>query len=170
MIKYRLWLKARSTILIFTGCALLFTSFGCEAFVRKFTRKSKKEETVEMVLAPEEYKNPLTKEELYKKYLLFWKSWQDELITSLIEKRSQKKILDCADESIKNLNNMRELLKENRYKRIDFYIRQMWNLRDALSDDIYSNNLGTNMERAETIKRGVLRDFAFQKVKNDIVK
>lgn len=53
---------------------LLFISFlmvsltGCEAFVRKFTRKPKdKMKTEELVLIPEEYKPPqLSKEEKYR--------------------------------------------------------------------------------------------------------
>ncbi|MFA5150687.1 MAG: hypothetical protein WC433_07270, partial [Candidatus Omnitrophota bacterium] len=72
----------RRWFLLFTFYFLLFTLCGCEAFVRKFTRKSKKDKVpVEMVLAPEEWKGPqMTKEEQYRQYFVFWQSWQDELI------------------------------------------------------------------------------------------
>ena len=59
---------------------------GCEAFVRKFTRKPKKENLPqeELILVPEEYKGPnLTKEELYRQNLLFWGCWQDSPLCSI---------------------------------------------------------------------------------------
>ena len=82
---------------------------GCEAFTRKFTRKSKKPDaTVEMVLTPEEYKGPeMSKEELYRQYYLYWSSWQEELINALTQKSSLKKKIDCAQEAAKNLMNMK---------------------------------------------------------------
>ena len=45
------------------SCSFLFTLIGCAAFVRKFTRKRKKEDLPqeEMVLAPEEWKGPQMK-------------------------------------------------------------------------------------------------------------
>jgi hypothetical protein len=46
----------RTAVILF----LVFTLTGCEAFVRKFTRKPKQEYTEPPVLAPEEYKGPLT--------------------------------------------------------------------------------------------------------------
>ena len=86
---YRLPFKI---ILLATCYLLLATLIGCEAFVRKFTRKSKNPVEEVMVLAPEEYKGPQqTKEELYRQYFLFWKSWQDELIESLLQNKSNKK-------------------------------------------------------------------------------
>ncbi|MBM3255730.1 MAG: hypothetical protein FJZ08_05460, partial [Candidatus Omnitrophica bacterium] len=70
----------KSQIALAVTIYLLLVSFlGCEAFVRKFTRKSKKEDLhrEEMVLAPQEYQKPkLSKEEEYRQYLLYWKSWQ----------------------------------------------------------------------------------------------
>jgi hypothetical protein len=153
-------------ILIFAFCIL---SSGCDAFVRKFTRKPKKEAFLaeEMVLVPEEYKGPqMTKEELYRQYFLFWKSWQDELIASLSEKRSQKKQIDCAEEAIKNLVNLKTLLNEEKQKELDIYIKRLKDLRDLISQDLYGSNIVTHLQKAEWIKRDILRNFSYHKVKD----
>ena len=98
----------RRIIVTALGVWCLVVFVGCEAFIRKFTRKpkNKKSDVQEMVLVPEEYKGPqMSKEELYRQYILFWKSWHDELLNSLSSSRSHKKRVSCIDEAIKNIND-----------------------------------------------------------------
>lgn len=162
-------MKSR-TILLVTSYLLLVTLFGCDAFVRKFTRKPKKENLPEqeLVLAPEEYKAPqVTKEELCRQYLLYWKSWQDELITSLsYGGTNHKKQVDCANESIKNIKSLRELLSTEKQKKLDTYIAQLENLKESVSKDTYGGNITANRTTAERIKRNILRDFSYRKLKD----
>jgi len=164
-------IKRRLTriILLAVCCSLLVTLAGCEAFVRKFTRKPKKENLPqeEMVLAPEEYKGPqMSKEELYRQYFLFWKSWQDEIIASLSEKASHKRQVYCAEEAIKNLDSLKELLNEERREKLDIYIVRLKELKDLIAEDLYSNNASGYIQNAERIKRDILRDFSYQKIKD----
>ncbi|MEW6101054.1 MAG: hypothetical protein AB1481_02030 [Candidatus Omnitrophota bacterium] len=150
----------------------LFTSCGCDAFVRKFTRKPKKESmpAEELVLAPQEYTGPaMSTEELYRQYFLFWKSWQDELISALSSRASQKKQLDCINEAIENLVNLREYLKEDRKKILDKYITESDVLKQKISIDIYSNNASLTIREAERIRRNILRDLSFSKVKDSLI-
>jgi hypothetical protein len=157
-------------ILIFGFCIL---SLGCDAFVRKFTRKPKKENLPEreLVLAPEEYKGTqLTREELYRQYLLYWKSWQDELITSLSHGANHKKQIGCADEVIKNIKSLRALLNEERQKKLDIYIAQLESLKGSIAKDTYGNNIVNNRSTAERIKRNILRDFSFRQIKDYLAK
>ena len=156
-------------ILLSTICYLLSTMLGCDAFVRKFTRKPKKEGLPheEMVLAPEEYKGPqMTKEELYRQYFLYWRSWQDELIESLRSGKNHKKQIGCLDEAIKNLGELRSLLSEDKQKKLDIYINQLKDLKELVNKDIYGNNLDGNRMTAERIKRNILRDFSYNKIKD----
>ena len=147
---------------------LLFNLFGCEAFTRKFTRKSKKTDTtVEMVLSPEEYKGPnMTKEELYRQYFLYWKSWQDELINSLTYKTSLKKKVDCANEALKNLVNMKMLLVLNAQKNFDAHISKMTDLMMDIKKDVYSQDDNRNCQRAERIKANIQRELVYPKIRN----
>jgi len=149
---------------------VIFTS-GCDAFVRKFTRKPKKENQPkqELVLVPQEYKPPkMTKEEVYRQYFLYWKSWHDELINSLSGGSSHKKQIDCANEAINNLEALRVTLQEAKQKKLDAYINQLKGLKKEIVEDLYGNNISTNRSTAERIRRSILRDFSYNKISKDI--
>jgi len=152
----------------FLSGILLINLLGCEAFTRKFTRKSKKtDQTVELVLAPEEYKGPnMTAEELYRQYFMYWKSWQDELINALSQNASLKKKVDCAEQAIKNLVNMRSLLIEQAQKNLDVYIARSQDLLADMQKDVYGAENKRNNDVAERIKSDVQRGFIYPKVKN----
>lgn len=148
---------------------LLFAMLGCDAFVRKFTRKPKNDKIVheEMVLAPEEYKWPeMRKEDLYRQYLLFWQSWHNELIDSLVQGKGQKKKIDCAQEAIKNLNNLKGLLNEEIKEKLDIYIKKLESLKNLISGDLYGIDDSRFIQEAELLKRQILRSFSYQKIKD----
>jgi len=162
-------MRGKRIIHLFIVYFLIFSLLGCEAFVRKFTRKRKKENLPkeELVLAPEEYKGPqMSKEELYRQYFLFWKSWHDELIGSLSEGANRKKQKDCLNETIKNLEQLRALLNDEKKAKLDIYVNQIKNLDKIITQDLYGNNIALNRLTAEQIKRNILRDFSYSKVKD----
>jgi len=139
--------------------------------VRKFTRKPKKRDSApeEMVLVPEEYRGPdISREDLYRRYFFSWKAAHDELLGSLIEKRSVKKQVDCVAQAVKGLKDLRPLLVEDRRKDLDAYIGALNDLSAVLALDIYSNDAVTNRQRAERLKRKILRDFSYNNVQEDV--
>ncbi len=151
---------------------LLVCLFGCQAFVRKFTRKPKNEDLSkeEMVLAPQEYNGPeISKEELYRQYFLYWKSWQDELIYSLNPGGNHKKQIDCVNEAIKNISRMKQLLALQKYEQAAAYESKLESLRASIGRDVYSNNTFDNRSKAEQLRRNILRDLSFNKVKNSLI-
>ena len=158
----------KKSAIIFLSGILLINLVGCESFARKFTRKSKKsEQAIEMVLVPEEYKGPnMTKEEIYRQYFLFWKSWQDELINALAQNASLKKKIDCAQEALKNLVNMRGLLIAPAQKNLDLYVVRSRDLISDMQSDTYGANNNRNIQSAERIKSDIQRGFIYPKVKN----
>jgi hypothetical protein len=161
--------KLKKLVLLVASYSLLVTIFGCDAFVRKFTRKKNKENLPqeEMVLAPEEYKGPqMSKEEQYRQYFLFWKSWQDELIGSLSQNSSHKRQVSCAEEAIKNLVNLRVFLIPEKQNKLDFYINELQELKNQIAQDIYGSAIARNITEAERIKRNILRDFSYNKIKD----
>ncbi|MFH1888616.1 MAG: hypothetical protein ABH806_00830 [Candidatus Omnitrophota bacterium] len=158
----------RCTLAVF----LIIILIGCDAFVRKFTRKQKKEDlpAEEMVLAPEEYKPPqMTKEEIYRHNFLYWQSWHDELINALSARASQKKQVYCGNEAMKNLEQLRQNLQEAQQKKLDAYINQLKDLVKDISEDTYGNDASRNRLKAERIRRGVLREFSYNKIKDYLV-
>jgi len=155
-------------ILIFI---LLINLVGCDAFVRKFTRKHKQATSQEeMVIAPEEYKGPnMTKEQIYRQEFMFWKAWQDELVTYLSVGSNHKKQIDCVERAIKSLLNMKALLKEEKQKQLDIYINQLIDVRDSVASDEYGKYVANNSLKAERIKREVSRFFDYPAVAKNIL-
>ena len=164
-------LKFRQVLILIVCSAFLINLVGCEAFARKFTRKSKKEKAPEeMVLSPEEWKGPkMTKEEMYRQYYLFWKSWQDELINALSQGASLKKKNDCAEQADKNLLGMRTMLNETKQKQLDIYLKQVDSLASAIKSDIYGASNNSNRQAAENIRRNILQRFSYGDIKNDLL-
>jgi hypothetical protein len=160
----------RKPVILILGIVLLLNLTGCEAFVRKFTRKSKKDKAPEeMILAPEEWKGPqMTKEQMYRQYYTFWQSWQDELINVLLQNAPLKKRNDCAEQAVKNLLGMRGMLNETEQKQLDVYIRQMTNLQSAIKSDIYGRSNNSNRQDAERVRRNILQRYSYSDIKDDL--
>jgi hypothetical protein len=161
----------RKSFIYILGLIMLMNLVGCEAFVRKFTRKSKKEKAPEeMVIAPEEWKGPkMTKEQMYRQYYTFWKSWQDELISALSQSSvSLKKKNDCAEQAVKNLLGMRTMLNETEQKQLDVYLKQMTDLKNAIKSDIYGASNNSNRQDAERVRRNILQRYSYSDIKDDL--
>ena len=161
-------MKAKKILSVLLFCFLLLDILGCEAFTRKFTRKPKKTDAaIELVLAPEEYKGPnMTKEEIYRQHYTYWNSWHGELINMLTQKASLKKKVDCAQEAIKQLVNMKMMLVEDAQKNIDPELSKLNDLLSDIKSDIYGTNDSRNLQTAERIKGSIYKGFAYPKIRN----
>jgi len=158
-----------TTVIVFL---LVFSLVGCDAFVRKFTRKPKKDVSEqELVLVPEEYNPEMDREGKYRKSLMYWKYWQEELINSLIQGTSHKKKVNCIEQAIKSLEEIRPMLDPEMQKKLDTYIQEEMRLREAIIANAYTylEDDATNGHRAEDIKRRVLRDFSFNKIQGGLI-
>ncbi len=150
--------------IVFFLVVFLFSTVGCDAFVRKFTRKKKKQHLPqeELVLEPQDYRAPgLPNTELGRQYFLFWKSWQDELIAALSDNGSHKRQLGCLDEALKSLQNLRPLLVDEKQKLLDAALTQLAGLRAAVKNDLYGQDNRGNARQAERIRRMVLKDLPY---------
>ncbi len=144
---------------------------GCEAFVRKFTRKPKNENIPreEMILVPIEYKAPAAdKDGLYRQYFLYWKSWHEEFINSLFRGMNRRKQLECVTETIKNLEQLRGLLKEESQRELSVYIGQINGLKDSIEKDAYGIIIESHRRSAERIERDIIRKFSYNKIKDQL--
>ncbi|MFA6357648.1 MAG: hypothetical protein WCY09_03145 [Candidatus Omnitrophota bacterium] len=161
-------MKFKKVFLFLLLVFLVLNLIGCESFTRKFTRKSKKaSQPIEMVLTPEEYKGPnMSKEELYRQYFLYWKSWQDELISAFTYKASLKKKVDCIQEALKNLVSMKSMLVPDAQKNFDPQFFKLNNLLVDIKSDVYGANDQRNLQAAERIKSSIQQDFIYPKIRN----
>ena len=165
--------QVTSFIIICAILAMVCELTGCEAFVRKFTRKSKKvQNPEEMVLVPQEWKGPqMTKEEQYRQYFLFWKSWHEELNNAILQNSSQKKKIDCLQQALKNSLGMRSLLNESKQKQLDVYLRQLVDLQGEIQSDIYGTGTsGSSFRQAsEKLMMNIQQNFTYNHIKNDLL-
>ncbi len=165
-------MKLKKFIIIFGLLVMCFELIGCDAFVRKFTRKKKKSAgpQEEMVISPVEYPAPfLSKEQQYRKYFLYWQSWQDELIDALLYPTSRKRMIDCADQSIENLKSMQGMLNDKTKARLGSYIDQMKGLKGKIESNIYNQDISYVRFSVERIRRDVFRDFPYHKIKDKLL-
>lgn len=170
--KARIYGLTTRVLLLAVSCCLVAALAGCDAFVRKFTRNSKKDAQAkqDLVLAPEEYKPPkTTKEEVYRHYFLYWKSWHDELINALLGEASNKKQADCANEALKNLVELRRTLQPEKQKKLDVYIKQLQDLKNSIEQDSYGNIVSMNRLTAERIRLHIMRNFSYDKIKDYLI-
>ncbi len=147
---------------------LVFSLCGCEAFVRKFTRKPKEIKKEEPIIEPQVYPDfVLGPDALYKDYFLFWETWSDELLVNLNEGANFKKQKSCAEEGLDNLFKMKSLLKEESAVRLNPLVSDF----AALKERIFAGNINpaefsSLRRKVERIKAGVHRNFTFTKVKD----
>jgi hypothetical protein len=163
--------RIKKIVLLVCGLALIFELSGCESLGRKFVRKPKAEDKKpeEVVFAPQEYKGEgVSNQDLYKQYFLYWRTWQDELIDSLEPGGNRKRQVDCLNQGLKNLENITLLVNPEAAAKLDAYINSLKILREALVKDIYGANFAANRRRAERLRRDILKDFSFKKIKDSI--
>jgi len=164
--------NTKSRVFLAAVCIVIPAIIGCDAMARKFIRKPKQDTSAqeEMVIVPEEYNiGNISKEELYREYFLFWKSWQDELIEALMQKKSQKKQIDCAQEGLKNLNSLKGLLNQDAKDKLDIYIKRLQGLKEAISKDLYGSNALGYAHDAERLRIDILQKFSYDKIKDNLL-
>ncbi|MFH1442066.1 MAG: hypothetical protein ABIH18_08530 [Candidatus Omnitrophota bacterium] len=154
-------------ISLFIIYCLLFTSMGCDAFVRKFTRKPKKdkEKKEELVLVPVEYNTEkVSKQDLYQQYFLFWKTWQEQLIDSLRYETNWKRSIGCASEAAGNLEQMQKLLKKEKQEELSPYVKQLRDLVTAMENDPYCRRVDYYLAAARRLKTKIQKKFSSKKI------
>jgi len=146
---------------------------GCEAFRKKFIRKKKVEQVEEnVILVPQEYPEVVYDNvTLYKKYYSFWKASQSELLESLKEGQSYKKQVQCFNEVLKNLSEMKGLLLEQKQQELDAYIQEISINKDKFFNAKLKNNILSQLRsKLESIEKKIRINFVFKKVKDWIKK
>jgi len=158
-------------VLLVTGYWLLVTLLtGCEAFVRKFTRKPKKPEIVEEpILVPEEYPEPnYSTHEIYKDSYLFFRNWVDELINYLEPSENRKKQLDCIKEIKENLSKMHSVLKEPKQRELAIYIKDFEDIENKIKGYLTPDRFYSLKNQCMNLKTKISKNFSYSKVKEFI--
>lgn len=156
----------KKTFFLIIAGFLVLELAGCEAFVRKFTRKKKTAPEEELVLVPQEYKNTASPEAQYRDYFIFWKEEHEELIDALLQNKPMKKKVKSGQEAIKHLENMKMMLKEPSQQKLNDYIGRLSDILGGVERDSYGRNNDFYRVRAEDLERDIMRDYSYNKIKS----
>ncbi len=157
--------------MLILGLIVAFSLVGCDAFVRKFTRKKKKDQLPQeqVVIAPQEYRDTMTKDEKYQQFFTYWKAWNDELVEALSRNDSNfKRRVGCAEQAIKNLEQMKKLLPEQKQKELDQYLNQLVQVQEDIANDSYGSHNVSNKKNADHARRMILQKFSYGDIKNSL--
>lgn len=127
MINYRLhrFTKLITQILILSTLFFsLSTLTGCgPQWKKKFVRK-RADRRPEQVFTYESQKYEREPNDvLYKRHFIFWKAWQEELITKL--GNNKKSDISSFEEALKSLDEMKDCLKEEKAVELEVYIKRL---------------------------------------------
>lgn len=154
-------------VMCFVAC--VFFATGCETLRRKFVRKRKNTGNTEpMVIVPRDYSaHPFPNDVLYKQYFVYWKSWNQELVSSLNDKLSYKKVIDCVRQSLVNLKKMKDLLSDEKAGELQGYIIKTQELESRIeyAKNLHPSQMNMLKYDAERILSNVNRNFDLRKMK-----
>ncbi len=157
--------------LIFVIYYVFFTT-GCETLRKKFTRKRKgKVQAETVVIVPRNYnEHPFPNDVLYKRYFVYWKSWNQELVESLANVENYKKIHECVLQSLSNLKKMQTYLKDEKAKELGEFISQTENLKNNVESakNMPPARMNSLRYSADRILNRVNRQFDSKKMKDYI--
>lgn len=161
----------RRKVIILLLLVLIVNFFGCsESFRKKFTRKSKDDQKPEeMIISPKDYsKQELSSEEAYRLYYTYWKAWHLELMDVFIAGESRKKIVSCFDQTILNLNRLKQLLNnQEKIELLDNYINKLYSLEEEFKvKNIAMVSMSRMRDEARRSFINIQRDLSFSKVKD----
>ena len=145
---------------------LVLSIVGCDAFTKKFTRKPKTQEAEpEMILTPVVYEPKIeSNKNLYANYYVVWKSWYGELLDSMYPDLNHKKQLECINYVIQNLENMRNLLLEQKQKVLDEKLIQLNEIKEIIAAPNMNLDFSSLRDRLDLIRRAIHKDFSYPKI------
>jgi len=154
-------------------CALLLAagSAGCESLQRKFVRKKKKPaERPTPIIAFVDYSQAMTPLERYRKHYLMFDYWNAELLDAL--KRTPinpKKIQRTSQESLNELEVMRELLQDHVGQGLDALIDERTRFNAQVQSSPRAPGLPQIvLHELERQTRDVHRGFTWRDVEDDL--
>lgn len=164
--------SSQLTVVVVISCALFFASAasGCASFSRKFTRKPKEEKEVRVVVETQDYASKYSTAELYKKYYLYWRLANNDLLNLLDNPEiNRKKLIAVSGEIAKNLGELRRFLQPEKQARINEFISETNRLGVELGQDL---NRARVLEMKSVLlhqQRQMRAEFALKKVQDYLV-
>lgn len=139
---------------------------GCADILRKFTPKKKDEKPDYSFYQVEEYK-PRPAPERYVKNYILWHNWHRELERA--DETNYTRDIFNANESLKHLTAMRDLLYEEEAKKLDVRIEEMKSVIERMKTRLERVRDNVSYLRAvERVGRIVQDEFSYKRMQKYI--
>lgn len=142
--------------------AMVIGLTGCGELARKFIRKSSPKKEEYAFYQVEEYKAKPALQR-YQNHYILWHNWQAELVRS--EGTSYLRDIMSANEALKHLTSMRDLLADEQAKKLDIEIADLESVidniekrRKCVKDSV------SNRRTVERVERIVLAEFSYKRM------
>ncbi len=166
--------KTQTKVIVFSVFYLLFavSLSGCEAFRRKFVRKSKREMEIKVIVETREYSPQYSVEEMYQRYYSFWLAAHNELAELLdTQETNHKRVMAFARKVEENLTQMRELLTGEKQEVLNACITEQQDIISRLKDSDLNRARRLQIKSALNKQRKKVQgEFAYQYIKEYIRK
>ena len=149
---------------------LALQASGCATLPKKFIRKKPKPEHTPAVVYLEQgpYQKKFSNEYYYKEHYTLWKTWQNETLDDL--GNNSKRLRRSSQEAYSHLEQMGKYLQPEKQTQLKPVLDEMGRFMDKFQANNYSTSeeaaMRTDLER---IKRSIMRDFYYEKVKSDLL-
>jgi hypothetical protein len=150
---------------------MLVDAAGCSGtWRRKFVRVKKEEEKEAPVLVPQDYKKEFTNNQLYANHFAFWKSAESELISSIRDKKSHKRLDRYTSYTIVEMNKLYNLLVPEKQKDFEPLVNEIKDIIAKISQPGYlDSNRNSIVSELSKHYRAVARSFSYFHMKNYII-
>lgn len=135
---------------------------GCGELVRKFIRKSPPKKEDYAFYQVEDYKAKPAPER-YQNHYILWHNWQTDLVRS--EDTSYSRDIMSANEALKHLTAMRDLLTDEQAKKLDPQIADLKSVIDDIQKrhECVKYNV-SNRRTVERVERIVQDEFSYRRM------
>ena len=140
---------------------------GCAGLQKKFTRKPKETPVQPVTYTEEQFVKPYSNKYYYTTRFTYWRTWQDELLSSL--GKNQKRQRRSLDEAISQLEQMEKYLLEPKKSELRTEIE---NVRSATLelDTMMGSQAFILRPKLEKSRRIINTNFNYEKVKDFVRK
>ncbi len=160
--------KAYVLVLLLSLAAGLY---GCESLQRKFSRKPKGPvDRPSPVTRFQDYRQALSPIERYRKHLLVFEYWNAELLDAFKQQPvNPKRVQSLSAESLRELQYLRGLLKEETGRRLDPLLAERAQLDAKLRQGLMlSGESHTIQRQLEVQTRTLSREFSWRQVEHEV--
>lgn len=161
-------MTAKRSISVVLVLLILISTSGCSGeWRKKFVRRKKDVAENNPVLQPQDYRKEFTSRQLYANHYAFWQNAETELLRSVEERKSSKRLRSQSSYAEVELKKLSDMLIAEKQQEILPYVDELKAIvADINKPNYISSNRNLIAERLRKHYRQVARNFSYFAMKN----